>query len=89
MSNFENPIVLLKQKNVNLQGVGTFVPQMAPYHLVLTTKKYYILLNLDRVNPAHSPPSALFHRHSPTPHSRSREKIPFSGNSRNEWQIEI
>ncbi len=61
MSIFENPILLLKQKNVNLQGWELWVPQIAPYHLVLSFKKYYTLLNLDRVyHPAHSPPSALF-----------------------------
>ena len=70
-------------KKRKFTGGGNFWPTndtLSSSLLSYRSRRNYILLNLDRVHPAHSPPSALFHRHSPTPpFSFKRENTPFLG----------
>ena len=67
-------------KKRKFTGVGTFGPTNSTLSSSLIVQENYTLLNLDRVYPAHSPPSALFPRRCPSLfYTRSREKIPFLG----------
>jgi len=92
MSIFQNPIGLLKQKIDNLQGVGTFVPQMTLYHLLSWFIVQEILYTLASWLGASCTFSAFGTFSSPFADSSilvQERKYSFPRDLRNEWQIEI